>query len=84
MTFWCVFHFVDTGFRKFDRYKHDIVQSANGLVRKMRYLCVWDFVHGTVATKRMSGRKFLHRHVFSGEVVYEKLRKSVYIKFSKS
>ena len=47
--------FIDTGFCKFDEYKH--VQSAN-IVQNVLRLCL-RLLHGTVATKRMYGRKFL-------------------------
>ena len=62
-TFWtCDFlvyfiRFINTGFHKFDPYKH--VQSAN-IAWNVSLLCP-RLLHSTVATKRMYGRKFLNQ-----------------------
>jgi len=49
--------FINTCFHKLDRYKY--AQSAN-IAWNVLLLCL-RLLHGTVATKRMCGRKFLHQ-----------------------
>jgi len=73
----CFVCFIDTGFRKYDRYEH--MRSAN-IVCNVLLLCL-TLSHGIVTTQRTCGKKFLPpiTLAFSGEVVHEKLWKSVNI-----
>ena len=54
----CFVPFINTGFHKFDWYKH--VQSAN-VTWNVLLLCLW-FLQGTVATKWACDRKFLYHY----------------------
>ena len=70
MTFWCVFvRFIDTGFHKFDRYKH--VQSAS-IAWNVLLMCL-RLLHGTVANRMNVWQDILAlvTLAFSCKVMYE-------------